>query len=327
MKLKRFWWLVATAPVLGMLWYACRPAVHETTVVKALAAPGASVAAAEVAPRAALEALGYLSPKVEPKHAAPRPAASPSPSPAPDGALSSLERTASPQYLIRNARVSLEVEDVRARANEIAEAVQAAGGYISNMDDATSPLGEARVNMQIRLPATALDPVLARLDGWGRVLSREVSTQDVSREYIDTEARGRNLKKTEERLLEHLGRSATLENTIKLESELTRVREQIEVLDGRLRYLGNQVTYATLMLGLTPKPMAQPITPPDTFSTAREFTSAAREVIAFGQDLWAGTIWLGVWGVVWAPLALIALWAARKLHRRGVFTQSFRMIG
>jgi len=106
-----------------------------------------------------------------------------------------------------------------------------------------------------------------------------------------------------------------LEDIIAVERELTRVREEIERLEGRMRYLGHRVAFSTAAITLQEKPRTQPLLPPESFSTGRVASEATRALVSFGQGLWARVIWAGVWAGVWAPLAVLA-WAVRQWIRR-----------
>jgi len=89
-------------------------------------------------------------------------------------------------------------------------------------------------------------------------VSYSSSGRDVTEEYIDLEARLRNLRRQEERLLEILDRAESVKDVLEVERELGRVRGEIERLEGRLRYLSNRVEFATITVELLePEPIAQ----------------------------------------------------------------------
>jgi hypothetical protein len=148
------------------------------------------------------------------------------------------------------------------------------------------------------------------------VLAKNVNTEDVTEEYTDTDARVRNLKKTEERLLDHLSKAFLIDNTLKIETELSRVREQLERLEGRLRYLGHRVRFSTIAVTLQEKPKAEALRPVQTFSSAQVVSEALRSLVAFGQRLWERVLWLAVWSPVWGLLLALAVLVYRRLRKR-----------
>lgn len=218
-------------------------------------------------------------------------------------------------YLIKTATLNIEVADAKAAQQQLITTVQGAGGYIGNLQESVGPLGRRAVTIQIRIPADKFDAALSGIEPLGKILAKQVNTQDVSEEYVDTDSRSRNLKKTEERLLDHLNKSARLEDTLKLEQELSRVRQDIERLDGRLRFLGNRVAFSSVQVTLQEAPQAEPVLPPETFSTAKIATQATRSLVDFGQRIWTRAIWIGVWLPVWLPVLAIAWLAVRRVRR------------
>jgi hypothetical protein len=106
-----------------------------------------------------------------------------------------------------------------------------------------------------------------------------------------------------------------LKDILGVEKELTRVREDIERLDGRLRYLSHRIAYSTISITLTEKPKAEPITPEASFSTAKVATEAVRSLVGFGQTVWYFVIWVAVWSPVWLFL-ILALWLVRRRELR-----------
>jgi len=230
--------------------------------------------------------------------------------------LAALSSSVEPdRYLIKNATMIVEVQDAKEALQRLTAAIEGAGGYVGNLQESVNALGRRSVMVQIRVPADQFDKALQGMEPLGKIINRQVTTQDVTEEYVDTDSRSRNLKRTEERLLDHLNKSARLEDTLRLEQELTRVREQIERLDGHLRVLGNRVRLSTIQVTLQEAPQAEPIVPAATFSTAKVASESVRSLVAFSQRQWTKAIWVGVWSAVWLPPLLVA-WLAYRLVRR-----------
>jgi hypothetical protein len=220
------------------------------------------------------------------------------------------------RYLIKNATFALEVDDARQACEQLTRDVAAVGGYVSNLDEQTDGLGRRRISLQVRVPADQIDGAMTGLEALGRVLAKNVNTEDVTEEYTDTDARVRNLKKTEERLLDHLSKAFLIDNTLKIETELSRVREQLERLEGRLRYLGHRVRFSTIAVTLQEKPKAEALRPVQTFSSAQVVSEALRALVAFGQRLLERVLWLAVWSPVWGLLLAVAVLVYRRLRNR-----------
>lgn len=238
----------------------------------------------------------------------------------PSISLAQMEASRTQRYLIRDATITMEAKDVGKAVDELKRAALAAGGYVGNSNESMDPLGGKAVMLQVRVPASRFDGLMSSLDTLGKVMTRNITSQDVTAEYVDTDSRVRNLKRTEERLLAHLGRSGKLSDTLSIERELTRVREEIEQATGRLRFLAGQVAFSTATVTITETARARALTPPESYSAGQTVGDATRSLVAFGRSLLGMVIWVVVYAVVWLPVALILWWAIikpRMAQRRG----------
>lgn len=153
--------------------------------------------------------------------------------------------------IIKNASLSLEVDDYNLTADKIKEQINALGGYIANESvNAVGPEGILNGNIQVRLPAANFDTFLTGMEGLGKVNQRNVFTQDVTEEYVDVESRLKVMRTKEERLLSILQKSGNLSDILAVENELANTRAQLESLEGRMRYLSNRVDYSNITINL-----------------------------------------------------------------------------
>jgi hypothetical protein len=229
-----------------------------------------------------------------------------------DESIAALEAAQPDRYLIKNASLVIETEDARKAGKLLVAVLEELGGYVSDFREAVDPLGRRSISVQVRVPADKFQSTMERLEPLGKVLSRQVTTEDVTEQFVDTDARLRNLKRTEERLLAHLDRTGELEDIVKVEHELTRVREQIEVLEGRLRFLSHRVAFSTINISLQERPKAESVVPPETYSMAKIASEATRSLIGFFQRVAGRIIWLGIWSVVWVPVVGAVLFLVRR---------------
>jgi hypothetical protein len=102
-----------------------------------------------------------------------------------------------------------------------------------------SRVGETSVQADVllRVSAERLDAALGELRKLGEALSESITGEDVTAEFIDVEARLKAKRVLEERLLAIATASGKIDDMLKVESELARVRGEIEQLEGRSRYL------------------------------------------------------------------------------------------
>jgi hypothetical protein len=218
------------------------------------------------------------------------------------------------RHLIKNATLTLEARDVRQASTQLVAATRAARGYVADTKESADELGRRTVTIQVRVPFDRFDRSVQQIEALGKLAEKQVTAEDVTEEFVDSEAKLRNLKRTELRLIAHLGRTARLSDILLVEKELNRVRGEIEQIEGRLRFLSHRVAFSTLTVTLSEAPGPQTITPPDSYNAGQQLTAAVRSLVAFGRVLWTLAIWLAVWALVWVPLALAGWFAYRRRH-------------
>jgi hypothetical protein len=139
-------------------------------------------------------------------------------------------------------------ESAVARARSITAAL---GGFVVS-SSATQGRSGALVDgtLVLRVPVRRYTEAMTALTRIGRVEAREESGQDVSEEFVDLEARARHLEAVETQLLELLRRARTVGSALAVQSRLNEVQLQLEQVRGRMRFLEDQVAFATISLAL-----------------------------------------------------------------------------
>jgi hypothetical protein len=134
-----------------------------------------------------------------------------------------------------NARAAL--EEILKRHN----------GYMGELK-VTAPGDSGRaLTATLRIPAAQLDSALTELKKLGRVEDESQGGEEVTQQYVDLEARLANGKHTEQRLTEILRtRTGKLQDVLKVELEIDRVRGEIEQMQAEKKELGKRVAFATL---------------------------------------------------------------------------------
>jgi hypothetical protein len=219
------------------------------------------------------------------------------------------------RYVIRTGQLALEVERFDDAARRLLQIAEGAGGFVA--ESATSDQGGMRRGTYVlRVPAARFGDVVRDVEGLGTVQRRQVSGQDVSEEFVDLEARIRNLERQEARLLSFMDRATRIPDLMAIENEVARVRGEIERLTGRHRLLANRVEMATVHAELGEKPKAAPGGFWDVDRTIARveaaFLATVRQMLAVVEAVVAVAAGL-------LPLALLAaaVWAVvRRTGRR-----------
>ena len=167
-----------------------------------------------------------------------------------DAALQVSERR-----VISTGYMSMEVDDVPAAAEQVRIAAEALGGFVES-STVSGDDEDAFAEVTIRVPQEAFPEALDRVRRIGEVRSEDLRAQDVTEQFIDLNARLRSALRTEGSLLDLLDRAADVEDVIAIERELSRVRTDIERLQGQLNFLERRVSLSTLTVSLfTPSAM------------------------------------------------------------------------
>jgi hypothetical protein len=173
------------------------------------------------------------------------------------------------RIVIKNASLSLAVVDPTASMKAIASMAEGMGGFVvsSNAYKATSSSGVElpAADITVRVPSEQLDSALIQIkalvpDAKTDILNENVSGQDVTKEYTDTESRVNNLKAAEIQLVKIMESATKTEDVMAVFRELTSVREQIEVLQGQLNYYKDAARLSAISINLKAKEALKPIT-------------------------------------------------------------------
>lgn len=178
--------------------------------------------------------------------------------------------------------------------NEAVAIAGRSGGFVLSSD---SGRAASRGSLTMRIPSQRFEAVLVELEGLGKVRSESISGQDVGQDFVDLEARLTNWESQEAVLLKLMDRAATVQDTIRVQSELSRVQLQIEQIRGRLRFLEDQTSYGTITAKFGPVAAPAPSTP-------GRFAKAWERAVDLMQGFVESVIVAS--GVV-LPLALLAL--------------------
>lgn len=210
------------------------------------------------------------------------------------GQLTSFDGVSTPggAQVIRVASLGVEVKEFEPASRQVEDIVIAAGGYIEQ----SSVSMDAKVRsgyFRARVPENKFAETIRKLEELGKPLRRELGTEDVTAPIMDLEARISSLRGQELRLTQLLSQAKTLDEILRVENELSRIRYQIEAYEGQLRYYRSRVSMATITLNLSEP--GKPVPPPVP-----------------GADLWYRiwqafvATWNGIWRFTEAAFVFVA---------------------
>jgi hypothetical protein len=160
---------------------------------------------------------------------------------------------------VRNATAELEVVSFEEAVQKITGFAAEEKGYVSTSSSEKQANGKLSGQVVVKVLPDNLDKFLLKLRGLGELKNQALTTEDVAKQYFDTESRMKNARLMEQRLIEILKtKSKDVADLLEVEKELGRVREEIETMQGELKFMDSQVQFATVTIQLSEKNMNVP---------------------------------------------------------------------
>jgi hypothetical protein len=161
--------------------------------------------------------------------------------------------------LVRNANVDLEVKSFDEALQTITTLASEGRGYVATTSSQKQENGKLRGQVIIKILPENLVGFLDKLRNLGDLKNQTLTTEDVTKAYVDTDARLGNSRLIEKRLIDLLETNAgRVSDLLEVEKELGRVRQQIEQLQGELKFMDMQVQFATVTISLAEKDLETP---------------------------------------------------------------------
>ena len=217
----------------------------------------------------------------------------------------------SARHVIREGELRFETVDRNATRTAIQEFVDLHHGYLAD-DREQRDSGTLEQIMVIRVPSDQFDGLLSDVSqGVPRFDRREIQAIDVTEEFVDIEARVKTKKETETRYRDLLKQANTVEEILKIEEQIDKLRAEIESTEGRLRLLQDRESYSTLRVSFY-----------ETLARSSDFFGRVKKSFSIG---WMFVIEATITLVAMWPLMVIAvafllviLWSSRKSVARKV---------
>jgi len=220
-------------------------------------------------------------------------------------------RAAIPRKIIYTAQVQLVAENLTTAQGKLTQLVKTHKGYVDETNIGGAAGAPRQGTWKVRVPAEEYEAFMGAVAKLGELQTIHSDSQDVSAEYYDLEARLSNKRVEEQRLIKHLEKStARLTDILAVEREISRVRGEIEQMQGRLRLLANLTSLTTITVTINEIKNYVPPAPP-TFGArlARTFQGSLGQLIDTAKDLTilfvAFVPWLVVLSLIGVPIYLM----------------------
>jgi len=153
-----------------------------------------------------------------------------------------------PQKIIKEASLRFETNDLQDTFDQIQTAIAANKANIQN-DSEGKDYDNVYRNLTVRVPSQNFDSFINAISkGVSYFERKDISSQNVTEQYIDLTTRLKTKRKLEERYLQILQKATKISEILEIEKQISAIREEIEAKEGQLKYLESRVSESTVTI-------------------------------------------------------------------------------
>lgn len=149
------------------------------------------------------------------------------------------------QKIIYNADLMTVAENLNSFSKDVNSKVNEYKGYIEREE-----IMEQNSIISVRIPTNRFNEFIAYVESISKLKNKRISSQNITDSYVDNDSRLKNLKAQENQILEIYKKANTVEDILKVQNELYRIRGEIESLEGRKKLWDNQLEYAAITISV-----------------------------------------------------------------------------
>lgn len=236
--------------------------------------------------------------------------------PAPSIATSFQPRT---RMVIKTGALNCEVANYENALAQIQQLAAQFGGYVVASSAQVSAEDVKSGSVTLRLEAKNFDAALQTLKQLAKkVESESVQGNDVTEEFYDLTARLENKRKAEKRYQEILLSAKTTKDILEVEQALTNVREEIERMEGRKRFLEDQVSLSTIKVNLHEP---YPLVASGQYGFLAKMWRGVEAGISGFSDVLSACVTFVIAGIPIFILLFLVIWIFKKYRRRAKAAQ------
>lgn len=169
---------------------------------------------------------------------------------------------AADRKIIRNADITIEVPSTTNAQHQITSIAEAHGGFVVTSEakqrESNDPAQRTLdIKVVVRIPSIQFGRAFDEIKKLaGNTPAEQVTSQDVTEDFIDLEARLKTQKALEVQFLEIMRGANKIADALEVQRQIADVRTEIEKLEGRKRFLENRSSLSTINVNIqTPKPV------------------------------------------------------------------------
>jgi hypothetical protein len=226
------------------------------------------------------------------------------------------------KQIVRRAAMSITVSKPSESLSQVQQLCEATGGYIVSAVRNDAGTANVSATVELRVPAGHLDDLMVQVRKLAvRVESEQIEAKDVTKEYIDLNARIRNLRAEETQYLAIMKQARNVHDTLEVSEKLSDVRGEIEKAQGELNYLTHDVQFSSLTLEVRPDSESRVlgIYWRPWYEIKSSFRNGVEGLISYANAMLALVFWLPailMWGMTLVLGSVIGFRVLRWAFRR-----------
>lgn len=154
-----------------------------------------------------------------------------------------LEESSQERKIIKTGSLSFEVKSLSEAEEKIFSWIEGFEGYIAD-----SWTNRTNLNITIKVPSVHFEEAMSSTGDLGTLLSRSISTEDVTENYYDLETRLETRRTLQEKLSSYLENAKNISDLLEIERQLNDVTGEIESIEKQFRRLTNQIDFSTISI-------------------------------------------------------------------------------
>lgn len=216
------------------------------------------------------------------------------------------------RLVISESYLSLLVQSVVDAQNQIIQTAESLGGYMVN-SNLNNPQDAPTATISVRVPSAKLREALEVYRGLAvKVVSENLTGQDVTDQFVDNKARLETLEKTKAKFEEIFDQAVKIEDILTVQREIINLQAEIDSVKGQQNYLEKNAQMARLTVYLSTDEFALPYAPSESWRPEVIFKQAVRSLVAQVRKVGTAFIWLAVYSVIWIPVLVLFFYLKRR---------------
>ncbi|MDQ1284456.1 MAG: hypothetical protein QG620_804 [Patescibacteria group bacterium] len=154
--------------------------------------------------------------------------------------------------VIKNGSLNMQVDSVDGAAREISQIAKDNGGDVFSSNAYQNAKKIKTGYVTVKVPVANFEKTYDDLKKVATLVVREsISGVDVTEQYVDLQAKIKNAQAEEQAYIRIMEQAQKVSDILEVQQQLSRVRGEIESLQGRIKYLESQTDMASIIVSMT----------------------------------------------------------------------------